>query len=247
MTVRDGGPWVAASDPSVAYDARHQTWLVAALEGDLSKASAVSVSRATDDGRTWSAPSYADNGNERFWDKEWIACDNNVYTSRHFGTCYVTWDDGFSGHLFMRRSIDGGRTWSRPVEPKGDPLGRSGEQLVQPHGRVVEVCDSPGGLSAVVSVDGGATWSTPNRIADLNTADVPLRAGPSASVAVGKRGRIFAVWPGCLSDLCSANHLLMSTSSDGRTWSEPVRVPAGPADHQCRLARDRRRPCAARW
>jgi hypothetical protein len=31
ITVAEGGPWARASDPVVAYDAKHRTWLVASL------------------------------------------------------------------------------------------------------------------------------------------------------------------------------------------------------------------------
>ena len=49
------GPYDAASDPAVAYDANHGVWMIASLP-IASQAPAVVVSRSTDGGLTWQSP-----------------------------------------------------------------------------------------------------------------------------------------------------------------------------------------------
>ena len=68
------------------------------------------ISRSTDGGRHWRAPSVIPARPGEDFDKNWIVCDNNE-TSRFFGHCYSTWDD--SGHinlLLSATSTDGGLT-----------------------------------------------------------------------------------------------------------------------------------------
>src|SRR5919202_954629 len=51
------GPWARVSDPSVAYDARHNVWMVSGLALDASlKGAAVTLSRSTNGGATWNNP-----------------------------------------------------------------------------------------------------------------------------------------------------------------------------------------------
>ena len=104
-----GGSYYTASDPVVAYDAKHAVWLANYLpittnEGAID----AGVSRSTD-GINWSNPVLVDQSGVD--DKNWITCDNTS-ASPYYGNCYVEWDQGFStGQIQMSVSSDGGKTW----------------------------------------------------------------------------------------------------------------------------------------
>lgn len=98
ITKYRGGPFDRASDPSVAFDARHGVWLISTLvlrETPSPVAVGVVVSRSSDGGHTWSAPVTVTSGSA---DKNWIACDNTA-ASGFFGRCYSEWDQPASGDL----------------------------------------------------------------------------------------------------------------------------------------------------
>src|SRR3954447_20125187 len=102
------GPNDRATGASVAYDARHNVWLVSSLtllEAGEVHGNAVVTSRSTD-GVTWSNPFTTATGGDL--DKNWIVCDNTA-TSAFYGHCYTQWDDHGNGNrLQMSTSTDGG-------------------------------------------------------------------------------------------------------------------------------------------
>lgn len=66
------GPYDAASDPVVAYDAKHSVWMIASLPlSSTLEVPAVVVSRSLDGGFTWQAPVSVDAGSPSS-DKNWI-------------------------------------------------------------------------------------------------------------------------------------------------------------------------------
>src|SRR5262245_17024631 len=79
------GPNDRATDASVAYDAKHNVWLIsslALLEAGGVHGNAVVTSRSTDGGLTWSNPFTTATGGDL--DKNWIVCDNTA-SSPFFG------------------------------------------------------------------------------------------------------------------------------------------------------------------
>src|SRR5207244_9006105 len=53
-TVYQGGTYARISDPSVAYDAMHNAWMVSTIAIDSSvRGAGVLVNRSTDGGKTW--------------------------------------------------------------------------------------------------------------------------------------------------------------------------------------------------
>src|SRR5438094_10345738 len=69
-----GGPNDRATDASVAYDARHNVWLISSLtllEAGGVHGNSVVTSRSTDGGLTWSNPFTTATGSDL--DKNWIA------------------------------------------------------------------------------------------------------------------------------------------------------------------------------
>src|SRR5260370_32849555 len=82
-----GGPYSAASDPAVAFDAKHGGWMMGSLPIASFSTPAVVVSRSTDGGFTWDNP-VSVGGNVSSSDKSWIVCDNTS-TSPFYGNCYV--------------------------------------------------------------------------------------------------------------------------------------------------------------
>src|SRR5579872_6443972 len=79
ITTGEGsGPYDAASDPVVAYDAKHQVWMIASLPLSATIATpAVIVNRSTDGGISWQSPigvPLAGVGS----DKNWITCDTSA-------------------------------------------------------------------------------------------------------------------------------------------------------------------------
>src|SRR5919109_4438402 len=87
------GPYARVSDPSVAYDARHNVWMVSGLAlGANVSGAAVTLSRSTDGGATWNNPVVIHAaGRGEDLDKNWTVCDNTA-TSPFYGSCYTTWD-----------------------------------------------------------------------------------------------------------------------------------------------------------
>jgi hypothetical protein len=226
------------SDPSVAYDVVHGTWLIVTLgvsRGQLD----ILLSRSPD-GVAWSAataivsPPPAEEG----FDKEWIACDNWA-TSPFRGRCYLSYLNVTTNQLETRWSGDGGLTWSAAVVTSAGTLPKAEVNgafpVVRPDGSlivgfmVIAPFSNAGDdwIGASRSTDGGATFSAATRVADLELDDVVgMRAPPLPSADVDASGRVYIAWAGCRTrDGCAASDIVLATSADGVTWPGPIRVP----------------------
>jgi len=216
-----GGSNSAASDASVAYDAKHGQWLISSLPIGNSGLN-VAVSRSPN-GLKWGNPIMVDSSGGD--DKNWITCDNSP-KSRFYGNCYTEWD---SGTIFMSTSSDGGLTWG-PAKTTADQAGGIGaEPLVQPNGQVV-VPFLGGSMMAFTSTDGGASWNQSFTIANVTTfqGNSSLRSVgfPLPSTGIDKSGKLYVVWSDCsFRSGCSTNDLVMSTSTNGTKWTLPARIP----------------------
>jgi hypothetical protein len=227
------GPNLLVSDPSIAYDAAHRIWLIATVTatGDHY---AVSVSRSAD-GIVWSAPIEAVVALDGV-DKEWIACDG-WSSSRFRGHCYISYLDEERGQIATITSTNGGLAWSTPAVPPGPipPTAINGAQpLVRPDGALVVLYSSLYSSSitddeivTIRSIDGGTTFSTATRVAHVELEDVyELRSPVLPAGGVDAAGRLYAIWQDCrFSEGCDVVDLVRSTSTDGITWSAPVRIP----------------------
>jgi hypothetical protein len=220
------GPYDAASDPAVAFDAKHNVWMIASLPlSSTSQTPAVVVSRSTD-GLNWGNPISVDPLAPSS-DKNWIVCDSWP-TSPHYGNCYTEWDDPFNNdEILMSTSTDGGLTWGVPTPTANSAAGIGGQPLVQPNGTVVVPIET-GVMAAFLSSNGGASWTAPVTISSIQFhADAGgIRSGPLPSAAVDGGGSIWNVWEDCrFRSGCLTNDLVYSTSADGVTWSAVTRIP----------------------
>jgi hypothetical protein len=229
VTVNAGGAETAASDPSVAFDAVHNAWLVSSLTIHQG-GSNVFIARSTD-GLHWSGPINVAAGT--ILDKEWVACDNGA-SSQFRGRCYVEYTDDQKNITVSQSSDDGGQTWSPPVRATAVLVGT--QPVILPNGTLVVVAGDyrgeealQGAIVAARSTDGGATFQRFN-VSDLQSAtDDPMRAIALPSVDVDSNGTIYAAWHDCrFRPGCNANDIVISTSTDGATWGAPTRVPAVP-------------------
>jgi hypothetical protein len=128
----------------------------------------------------------------------------------------------------MSSSHDGGLTWSAGISSADHATGLGGEPVVQPNGTVV-VPFNGGGVDVFRSTDGGKSWSTTVNVASFITHqdDGGVRTGfdlPGATI--DGAGKVYVVWSDCrFRSGCSSNDIVMSTSTDGKTWSAVTRVP----------------------
>jgi hypothetical protein len=224
-----GARYGRVSDPAVAYDAEHDTWLIASLgiRSALPFRTDVLVSRSTDRAQTWSTPTEIRHG--IFPDKNWIVCDNSP-TSVYRGTCYVQYDEVTkSNQMRMQVSTDGGVTWSRLHRPKGLPSGLGGQPVVQPDGTVVvPYLSTSGQIQAFVSRDGGTHWSASATIGRvyIQRIDSGLRVLPLPSAEIDGAGRVYVVWYDCrYRSGCASHDIVMSSSINGVDWSPAGRIP----------------------
>lgn len=231
------GTYDRVSDPAVGYDAKHSTWLISGLaitssSGVVGKA--VTVNRSTDGGLTWgNAVNVSVASGSAFFDKEWITCDDTS-TSAHYGNCYVEYDNNGAGNqIYMTTSSDGGQTWTTPVLTSATGLG--GQPLVQPGGTVVVPYESnSGAIRSFDSTNGGSTWSSPVTIATIRSHKVAgsLRTSPLPSAAMDSSGKIYVTWQDCrFQTNCAGNDIVMSTSTNGTTWSTVSRITSDGGDH----------------
>ncbi len=225
-TAEGSGPYDAASDPAVAYDAKHGVWMIASLPlSNTSQTPAVVVSRSAD-GLSWQNPVSAD-PTAPSSDKNWIVCDSWA-GSPHYGNCYLEWDDPLnSDEIFMSTSSDGGLTWGAATPTANLAQGIGGQPLVQTNGTVVVPIET-NFMSAFSSSDGGQSWTVPVTISNIQFhADAGgIRSGPLPSAGVDGAGTVWVVWEDCrFRSGCSTNDLVYSTSADGANWSVVTRIP----------------------
>ncbi len=226
------GAFPRVSDPSVAYDAKHDAWFIASLAFGGST-EAILASRSTDGGLTWNAPVAVSSTDVDSYDKNWIVCDNNA-ASRFYGNCYVTWDDtSFGNQILMSTSSDGGLTWSPGFGPR-QAFGLGGQPVVQPRGQVIVPASDAFGSTIIWfrSRNGGRRWSRARKLADVLSATPAggLRESNSLpSAEVDGAGKVYVVWSDCRFRAgCSSNDIVLSTTSTGARWSAPVRIPIDP-------------------
>jgi hypothetical protein len=225
-----GGSNDRATDASVAYDAKHNVWLVSSLtllEAGGVHGNSVVTSRSTD-GLTWGRPVTTATGGDL--DKNWIVCDNTA-TSPFYGHCYTEWDNHGAGNLVqMSTSTDGGQTWSAAATNGSGVIG--GQPVVRPGGNVIVPIDNANetALGAFNSTNGGATWSAITTITTLrhHTVAGSLREGAMPSAEIDKAGTVYVAWADCrFRTSCKTNDIVLthSTNATGTTWSAVTRVP----------------------
>jgi len=223
------GPERSASDPVVAYDAVHAVWLASTLTLETN-GSRVMVARSAD-GLHWALPVTATTG--PVLDKDWITCDNGA-ASPFRGRCYLLYTDDARNETVSQSSDDGGATWSAPLHAASALVGT--QPTVLADGTLVFIAGSFAGEEGVTgtieggrSTDGGTTF-TRVVVSGFQSADVsPMRAISLPSLAIDGSGTMYAAWGDCrFRPSCSANDIVVSTSTDGITWTSPLRVPTAP-------------------
>ena len=225
-------PYERVSDPSVAYDAKHNTWLVSSIPIlPNTVVPTIFVSRSTNGGATFGNPVQIPPPAVRKvnLDKNWTVCDNHT-SSPFYGHCYTEFDNFAENDLeYMRTSSNGGATWSTPVSPAGRPLGLGGQPVVQPNGTVIVPFESlKGTIAAFRSTDGGATWSkeVPISRISFHSNSGGLRTSPLPTAEIDAAGKVYVAWEDCrFEPSCAANDIVFSTSGEGVNWSAVSRVP----------------------
>jgi hypothetical protein len=230
ITKFQGGSFDRASDPAVAFDPKHNVWMISSLA--LSEAggvhgAAVVTSRSTNGGLTWSNPVPTATGSDL--DKNWIACDTTA-SSQFFGNCYTQYDDHAAGNrIKMRTSADGGLTWG-PARNTGDSAsGLGGQPVVRPNGTVlVPFLSSSNQIRSFRSIDGGASWRATVLVSSVTSHTVAgaLRTSPLPSAEIDAAGTAYVVWQDCrFRSGCPSNDIVMSKSTSETTWGTVTRVP----------------------
>jgi hypothetical protein len=224
------GPYDRASDPAVAFDPRHNVWMIsslALLEAGGVHGAAVVTSRSTNGGLTWSNPVTTATGSNL--DKNWIVCDTTA-TSPFYGNCYTQFDDNAAGNrMKMTTSSNGGLNWG-PLRNTGDSAsGLGGQPVVRPNGTVlVPFQSSSGQIRSFRSIDGGASWRATVLVSAIQSHTVAggLRTSPLPSAEVDSAGTVYVVWQDCrFRSSCTANDIVMSKSTSETTWGPVTRVP----------------------
>ena len=226
ITTFQGGTFSAVDDPTVAYDRANGVWIIASL-GIGSTKNTVLVSRSLD-GMTWMPPltvSFTPSA-----EKPWITCDNTS-NSPFFGNCYIEWDDpSASGLIYMSTSTNGGDTWLPAVTTDGKLTGFGGQPVVGANGLVVVPIMSSDGthMLAFTSSNGGAGWTDGFTISTITAHTVAgnMRTSPLPSAASDNSGIVYVAWQDCRFHAnCTANDIILTTSSNGSDWTAPVAIP----------------------
>ena len=224
-TGNSGGPCGQISDASVAFDAKHNVWLISSL-GVNCPGTPVLTSRSTNGGLAWGSPVTTATGSN---DKNWIVCDNTA-TSPFFGNCYTEYDVTSSGDaLRMKTSSDGGLTWGPARATGNNATGLGGQPIVRPNGTVVVPYQSLNDqIRSFTSTNGGASWSSTVLVSSISrhtdAGNIRTEALPSAEI--DSAGTAYVVWSDCrFRSGCPGNDIVLSKSTNGTTWSAPTRVP----------------------
>jgi hypothetical protein len=102
--------WAGISDPTLAWDAAGNVYLVGLAFGQgANTLIGMVIYQSSDGGQTWSAPNLIHQSPGD--DKQWAAGDDNP-ASPYYGHVYVVWDDLAAGICAFARTTDNGATWT---------------------------------------------------------------------------------------------------------------------------------------
>ena len=246
-TPANGGDFERASDPwvDIAVDGTvYAMGLAFSGTAAQSSSNAMLVSRSTDGGLTWGAPTtLIQDASAFFNDKNSLTADPT--DARYV---YAVWDRvanvGGGGPSMLARSSDSGASWE-PARVIHSPGARSqtigNRVVVLPSGTLInfftQIDTAPGAasthLDVIRSLDKGLTWSAPIRIAELlavGTADpetgTRIRDGAIlGSIAVAPDGGLWVAWQDGRFTGGQRDAVAMSRSVDGGlSWSVPVAI-----------------------
>jgi hypothetical protein len=229
------GPYARTSDVSVAYDRKHNVWMMSYLGIKTPNTADVAVSRSTDGGMTFGPPVIVHSAGTDLLDKNWTTCDNSQ-SSPFYGHCYTEFDDNAQLNLVqLSTSTDGGATWGSPRTTPDGACVIGGQPLVQPNGTLImpiSDCFESSVLS-IRSTDGGETLTLPSFVGQeiFFSGQGNLRNGGLVSADIDQAGRVYVTWIDCRMQLrCTAgvDDLMLSTSDNGIDWSVPKRIPIAP-------------------
>ena len=225
ITTVGGGAYQQASDPSVAFDAQDNVWLISTLGLNGSRVD-VLTSRSTNGGTSWGNPIVTATGS---LDKNWIVCDNTI-SSPFFGNCYTQYDLTSGNQIRMRRSTNGGLTWGAALSPSGGAVGLGGQPVVRPNGTVLVPyrATNAAQIRSFRSIDGGASWRATVLVSSVSHHTVAggLRESPLPSAEVDAAGTAYVAWADCrFRGGCARNDIVVSESTSETTWAAPYRIP----------------------
>ena len=222
------GAFSAISDPAVAFDARHNVWLISSLGLRSNGTTQVVTSRSTNGGASWSNPMATSTTGSP--DKNWIVCDNTS-SSPFYGRCYTEWDNTADGNrIKLQTSSDGGLSWG-PARNSGDnATGIGGQPLVRPNGTVLVPYANANitQIRSFRSVDGGASWRATVLVSSVSDHPVAggLRSEPLPSAEMDAAGTAYVVWQDCrFRSGCTTNDIVLAKSTSETTWGPVARVP----------------------
>jgi hypothetical protein len=225
LTTNTGGTFGQASDASVAFDPKHNVWLISSL-GISGSTVDVVTSRSTDGGLTWGNPVITATGSN---DKNWIVCDGTA-SSPHYGNCYTEYDITSSGDsIRMRTSSDGGATWGAALAPGGSHTGLGGQPVALPNGDVVVPYESLNSqIRSFRTTNGGTSWNSTVLVSSISHHTVAggLREESLPSAEADAAGTVYVTWADCrFRSGCPGNDIVLAKSTSETTWAAPVRVP----------------------
>ncbi|HEX5205421.1 MAG TPA: sialidase family protein [Actinoplanes sp.] len=205
--------------------------------GHLSPEGRISLVGSEDGGRTWGTPWVAVDGPFDDRDPKLARLADGTILLSYFVIDWSSKPRHTTHGTFVRRSTDGGRTWS---EPASAGMGMSGGGIRAWHASHGAVAELPGGdllypvyghradekwwrAGVMRSVDGGRTWPAEDEV-EIAAADGVNFQEPTLTVLPG--GEVVSLIR------TDVERAYLSRSTDGgRTWSGPKRTDLPASSH----------------
>lgn len=221
------GSYAYQSDPVVAACA-NGSFVYASLSFNATVGGGVYAYRSTDGGLTW--PQKSAVVTAASLDKEWIACDATA-SSPFANRVYVGYREvppGL-GALRVKRSVDGGLTWSAAVNVSDETTNsKNGIALATGPGGQVYATWLDFATSQIkfdVSLDGGVTFGTDKLLAGIvQVPEIPYLERPNSLPAIAVdlsggpyQGHIYVIWTAYQNGDCDIR--FRRSADGGATWT----------------------------